>query len=119
MEDKFRLRSEVVNFFNKDKSTQIRSLSSWVKEGICEEILERVERIRIVYGHEKDLERGINYSSLSGWKSEGKKATFNFTIEAHGISNKDYQHLNRRKLMDNIQRTINDYMSENIETNAG
>jgi hypothetical protein len=115
MEKKFRLKKEVCHLFGDGYKRGIKEMHLWNADGIPAQILEEVERLHISYGHKSISFNGLSSSNLSGWTSEGNKAEFHFTVTLNGVSSEEYNDIDPRKLMDDIQYAINAFVSENLE----
>jgi hypothetical protein len=113
MEQKWRLKKEARQFFEKRGFVNNRlSLCHWMEHHkIPEELLEMVENCHVTFGHDSVSEYGTRSSSLSGWKSDGKTAHFQFTVWVGEIEQSDYRDIDINDLLDEIQKTLNRYLA--------
>ncbi len=105
----FRLKKEAVKYFKEKHATSIYSFDTWDELGVDEKALEEVEEMYIKYGHQsKTIE---NASTLCGWDEKGSH--FHFTICFPSVKHCEHDKFSQgkpvRKLMNKMQRNINDF----------
>ena len=102
---KYRLKKEARQFFDGELGKEIQPIKYWNSKTIPIELLDEVERVWVVLGHENG-----NSTSLDGWTSQrGGEAHFHFTIKAMDIENSDYNAVKIPELMDEIQKACNKF----------
>lgn len=110
MEKKFKLKSEARQFFDEDLHQDIEPLSFWKEKMIHERLLNEVERVYVVLGHSSKLQSGANYKSIAGWSQEQGEAHYHFTLKIRDVAAEDYYKIDKTKLLEEIQESINNYV---------
>jgi hypothetical protein len=107
--EKYRIKSEALQFFPEMLSSEVREMSFWDKKEISKKALEIVQKIRIEYG----IKPNESTTYLNGWKSMGEEAHFDFRVVAN-IKHEEYVFMqkkeNVRELMDLMQQTLSEYL---------
>lgn len=108
---KYRLKKEARQFFDEKYHTEAQEVKWWKSNEIPIQLLEEVERVYVVYGHEKPLlGSGTRSWSLNGWSGEAKEAEIRFAIKIADIDHSDYESLEIEKIMDEIQKVLNSHL---------
>lgn len=96
----YRLNPDVRKFFKQDWATNTLPMSAWRERGVSKEILDEMSSVFITYGI-KDNKDG-NTAMLSSWSRE-RGAEIHFTLHLPNLSNREYDTVDRAKLMDLLQ----------------
>lgn len=108
--NKYRLKKEAVQFFNKNIATTVCDIETWKKYQVDKLALEEVEEMYLTFGHDKG-----GHDSLSGW-GNGDGSHFHFTVNFPSVqyfeSDKFMNGKISRRLMDKIQCEINGFYEE-------
>ena len=110
MAQKFKLKKEVRHLFDTKYSEQIEDLKFWEAANFRTELLDKVDRIYVDYGHENISKEKYTATDLRGWSSVNNKAQFRFTINVLDMENRDYEKINMPEMMDEIQKMINNFI---------
>lgn len=112
----YRLKKEAVPFFSEKIATKIMDLSTWEENHVDINALEKVEPVRVEYGHVKE---GRNYASLGGWSAD-EGTHFHFTIHFPSVKFMEHDNFGNgkmvRELMDKIQRVVNSHYQDFVNS---
>ncbi len=114
--EKFKLKVAARQFFSDSYTKRIEEMKFWKSVGIPKELLDEVDNVYIEYGHEKTLESGNKSSTLCGWDGNKKEADFRFTVKVQDISHTNYDKCDIPKLMDKMQKVVNEFFKPLLTT---
>lgn len=100
---KYRLKKEAVPFFADKLATAICEMDVWENIHVDDKALEEVEAAHIEYG----IKSSECIGSLSGWSADDG-GLFHFTLVLPPMNYKDYDELNKRKMIRELMNRIQD-----------
>lgn len=109
--ERFRLKKEARQFFDKEQHVRIETLEVWNSLTISEVLLEPVGRVLIEYGIVKDDSDKTKLTNLCSWKGTEQEAEFKFTLRVSDITNKEYTIVDKVVLMDALEETANKFFT--------
>lgn len=104
MEQKYRLKKEVYNYFPPSYYSETLTIEKWTSKMVPETMLDKVERVYVQYGHGDD-----SFKSLGGYSRERRESEIRFTVILSDSDHDEFSDMCIDQVMGKIQAVLNNH----------